>query len=418
MRAHRLLTTAASLLIVLLPMQAFAQEGPNNYDRQSNVSVRDRPRPDYDPIGVKLGGFDLQGSLEGDAESNDNVFATESNADSDTILYSSEAASLASHWSRHSLSFGAGGTQSHHNDFNRDDTNDDYLRADGRLDIYRSTDAGAGVSMNDEHEARTDPDSPNNLAEPIQYSRDEQYAYIRHAFNRFRFTGRVTHSKWDYQDAPLNGGGTLDQDFRDHDENSADARVEVALTPRVAFLVDANLNNRDYSGTGPLSLDSFGRTYSVGINFDLTNLVRGEFTIGTFDQDYKNPALGKVDGTAYAAHVDWFPTQLTTVAFDVHRGVEESAIPGASILHTEEGVRIDHELLRNVILTAGVRQAQRDYTGVARTDDTTSGDIGADYLVNRRVRLHAGYSFDHNSSNIPGEDFDVNRFSVGVSFHL
>ena len=32
---------------------------PDNFDRNRNVSVLERPRPDYDQLGIRLGGFRL-----------------------------------------------------------------------------------------------------------------------------------------------------------------------------------------------------------------------------------------------------------------------------------------------------------------------------------------------------------------------
>ena len=35
----------------------FAQGGNGSYDRGANVSVRQRPRPEYDALGIHTGGF-------------------------------------------------------------------------------------------------------------------------------------------------------------------------------------------------------------------------------------------------------------------------------------------------------------------------------------------------------------------------
>jgi hypothetical protein len=216
----------------------------------------------------------------------------------------------------------------------------------------------------------------------------------------------------------LVGGGVLDQDFRDHDENIGNARVEFALTPRVGLFGDATYNTRDYKNNSPLDLNSSGHIYAVGVSFDITQVIRGELSVGSYEQDYKDPTIGHLSGATYNGHVQWFPTQLTTVSFNLSRGVEESATPGASFLHTQASVRVDHELYRNVILTAGVAAGKLEYSGVNRTDNTVEADVGADYLLNRRVRLHAGYVFDRDRSNLPTQDFEANRFTIGVAFHL
>lgn len=419
MHTQKSLAATAAALIVLMPMQAMAQDmraqETSAYDRQANVSVRDRPRPEYDPLGLRFGGFDAHGSTDLSVESTDNVLATETASESDMLLGVGVNGRLASHWSRHSLTLQAGADRAMHQDFPKNDSTDYYLRADGRLDIYRSTEIGGGVGMAEDHEQRTEPDAPNGALKPVEYQRNDIHAYARHAFSRVRVTGRVAVTDLDYEDVAANGGGTLDQDYRDHKEKVASGRLEVALTPRIALLAEGSANTREYDDG---VLDSDGRTYAVGVNFDITDLMRGEIIVGQFDQDYDSAAIGNVEGTLYAGRLEWFPSQITTVNVNLARSVEESSLGAASYVQTQLGARVDHELRRNVILSAGVRQDDRDYEGVAREDKYLSADVGATYLLNRRLRLRGGYAFDRNESNAPGEDFEVNRLFVGLSLHL
>jgi hypothetical protein len=45
-------------------------------------------------------------------------------------------------------------------------------------------------------------------------------------------------------------------------------------------------------------------------------------------------------------------------------------------------------------------------------------DVGADYIINRRVALRARYSVDDVDSSVPVRNFDVESFSVGLSLRL
>jgi hypothetical protein len=46
-------------LIATVPAVGSAQDLASNFKRDKNTSVRQRPRPDYEAIGVKTGGFTL-----------------------------------------------------------------------------------------------------------------------------------------------------------------------------------------------------------------------------------------------------------------------------------------------------------------------------------------------------------------------
>ncbi|MDX2276038.1 MAG: outer membrane beta-barrel protein [Hyphomonadaceae bacterium] len=405
-----------SLLLAMAPMHAVAQEISRERDPNAAVSVTERARPEYDPLGMRLGGFDLNASVGVGVTSTDNVFASETDAQDDFVTYVRPDISLRSHWSRHALGFRAGGYSDSHADFSQDDVTDYYLGADGRLDILTRSEVGGGVSTNRVHEMRTDPDTPLGIAEPVEYTRDNVYVYGSHSFNRLRLTARVERNTYDYEDTPLIGGGVLDQDYRDHDETAESLRAEFALTPRWAALAEVSVNQREYDSDP--TRDSDGSFVGLGVAFDVTNLLQGNILVTQYEQDYDDPNIGTVEGTGFIGHAEWFPTQLTTVNVDAARTAEDSAFVGASYIETHVSARVDHELRRNIVLSAGARLENRDYEGFEREDDLVGVDVGATYRANRRVNFNANYGYRQNDSSFPGEDFEENRFTLGVSFHL
>jgi hypothetical protein len=415
MRANLFLSATMSALVAMLPVHAAAQELPR--DAGDQVSVQERPRPSYDPLGVRLGGFDLNASVALGVTSTDNVFATEADTESDVATFIRPQATLGSHWSRHALRFRAGAYADNHADFSQDDIVDYYTGVDGRLDIGSRSEVGGGASLNQDHQRREDPDSPAGAAEPIEYKRDTVYLYARHAFSRVRLTGRVQRDAFDYKDTPANGGGTLDQDYRDYDQTLESIRAEYAFSARISAVAEAAVNQREYDNSS--LRDSDGSYLGVGVSFDFTNLLRGQALVTQYSQDYDDPAIGTVDGTGFSGNLQWFPTQLTTVSLEAGRTVEDSAFLGDSYIRTRIGGRVDHELRRNILLNAGARLENREYQGVSeRDDDLLAVDVGATYIANRRMRFNVGYGYRQNDSNFIGEDFEENRFTAGVSFHL
>src|SRR5579872_3587188 len=56
---------------------------PQFYGRGKNVSVMERPRPDYEAIGVILGGFTVYPKIEIDGTASSNLLATDAHPKSD-----------------------------------------------------------------------------------------------------------------------------------------------------------------------------------------------------------------------------------------------------------------------------------------------------------------------------------------------
>jgi len=392
------LSWIAGLLVFLAPVHAVAQEG----------GVRERARSDYDPLGRRVGGFTLHAGVALSATYNDNVFAAETAPESDIGYSVSPYARLGSNWSRHALSIETGADFNRFQDFDSEDTESNYLGAYGRLDVGRDTSLNGNVRIANQTEPRTAPDA-GTLPEPVEYQETSASAGIEHTFNRFRLSGLVGTQQFEYD-----GAG---QSFRDHQEDYVSGRVAVAISPRLQVLGDARFDQREYDNIPALNSD--GRTLSAGVRMNLTGLLSGEVTVGQFEREY---ATETVEGVAYAANVQWFATPITTVSANARRSVDETGASGAATYVTSElGLRVDHELRRNIILSGGVGRGQREYEAPTdREDEVTYADLGVEYLLNRRVALEGRYDrIDNQSDGIDRDrDFEVNRFRITMKIRL
>jgi hypothetical protein len=400
LRASPILSLFAASLIFLAPTHALAQE------ENHSVAVRDRARPEYDPLGMRFGGFTLNASLDLTATYDDNIFAEDTDTNSDWILAASPHARLASNWSRHALAIEAGATLPSHRDFSGEDVNTGYGRLHGRFDVGVDTSITGDVGAAHEVESRLDPDRPPQGTPPVEYDTTNVGVGIQHTFNRFRVSASAMRNSYDYDGA---------QSFRDFDENTFTGRLEAEISPRIGLLLQATTDERDYNNAPGLNSD--GQTYLVGATINFTDLMKGHIAVGQFSRDYDNGT--SEDGLAVDTNLEWYLTRLTTLTFTASRNSEDTiGSTAAPYVQTAYGARIDHELLRNVILTAGVRAGTRDYDGIALKDEFTHVDVGADYLVSRRVALQARFNRDDLDSNGLNRDYEDNRFTVGVSLRL
>ncbi len=409
LRNRPLLSGFGALLIALAPTTAFAQTPTQQTATQPDqpIAVRDRSHPEYDPLGMRFGAFKLNGSLDLEAAGTDNVFAASSSTAQDDFIYAAAPTlRLSSDWSRNALVIDAGGRFTRYRDHSTEDADTGYIRGAGRLDVGTSTSISASARFAHQVTPRTDPDNPL-IGGPVEYDRTDGSIGIQQRFVRFTVTGDLSASDYSYD--------TLSA--RDNTQTVAHGRVTFDLSPRIGLLADATLDSRDYDNSPTVSSD--GQVYLAGVTMN-GDLFRGELSAGYFRREFKG--LPTFDGLAVSGNLSWFVTELTTVTFDAHRdaNAEIGLTSGFPYITTELGIQVDHELLRNVIISAEYRRGKRDYDTIDRNDDYSRISVGADYVLNRHAAIRVRFDhFDDNSSGTMAyHDYKMNTGTVGLSLRL
>ena len=420
----RILTCSAIAACIALtaPQIAQAQDLGSNFKRDKNVSVRQRPRPDYEAAGQKAGGFTLYPRVTVDLEHNDNIYAVASGKTDDNIWRVKPELAVRSDWSRHALGFFAGGNLIRYADNSSENAEEYTLSANGRIDIERGSNITGSIQTQRLVEPRTAPTSNAAAAKPVEYDLTQGSVALTKEFNRLRVTGRVDDKDYNYKDVRNIGGGLLDQDFRDRNELSYGAKAEYAASPDTAFYVTATGNKKDYDTTVVAqNRDSDGYVVGVGANFDLSEVMRGDVQVGYMKQSYDSVAFKDIDGFNASGRVEWFPTQLTTVGLYGSRSIEEAVAPGSpGYLSNNIGGSIDHEVLRNLLLSASAGYGKDNYEQIDRDDKRKTFSATATYLMNRRVGLFLTYSYlEQDSSGVAkGASFKDNKLIASVALQF
>jgi len=406
LRINPFVSLFAASLIALLPVHAAAQtQQTNEVSSDRPVSVRDRDRPEYDPLGTRLGSFNLSASLDLAITSTDNLFAAPDGAPSDVddIIYRiAPTARLESDWSRHMVAIEGGATFRSHEDFSNEDSDEHYFRGQGRFDIGDSTELRGSARVAHQVTPRTDPDSPF-IGDPVEYDRVDTGIGVSHRFARFRVSADAARSEFDYDGV---------QTFRDNEETALRGRVDAEISPRLGLMLQASTDEREYDNSP--QFDSEGQAYLVGVTID-GDLMRGEVAVGQFEREYAGVAQS-FDGVAISGRLEWYITPLTTITLDARRDADDQigATSGQPYITQEYGARVDHELRRNLILTGAVRKGDRDYETIAREDEYVEWELGADYMLNRNAV--ARFRYEHDEVDSPAyRDYEANAFTIGLT---
>ena len=394
------------------------QGGTFREDLPKGETVTTREKPELDALGVHAGSFFIFPSIRQNITYDDNIFATDGNEQSDVIYSVVPSVAVRSDWNQHSLNFSAGADLG----FYFDDTDENYqdyrAAASGMVDVTKSTRVRASGSYNHLHESRGDPDDVGSV-KPTELDRYRTGLSASHRFNRVAVTAGGTFEHINYENAQTAGGGTIDNGDRDRNVFSPALEVGYQIVPQyVAFIRGEGHVVRYRRGTdrNGFNRDSDGYDIVGGAKIDITNVIFGDFFAGYRRRNYDDPAFSSTNGFVVGGDIKWNPTRLTTVGLMVNRRIVETIRTASSgYVHTAVGARVDHELLRNLVLNAFFGYAHDAFDGITRKDDNYRAGVGANYALNRHFILNARYAFRNRSSNTAGNDFTQNTIRGGLT---
>lgn len=407
------LTAALLASTCLLGGQALAQQDQQN----PNVTVQERARPEYAPLGIRAGAFLVYPRLAVGGTYDSNVFASENNEEDDFALVVSPRVNVDSQWSRHALNFTAGAEAGYFADFSDNNYFDFDIGAQGRLDVTRENNLRGAISFARGHEDRASPDEGGSRDVTKFFVGTANLGY-RHTFNRlfFQIDGRVRRS--DFLDDP----GNINNDDRDRNRYAARLRAGYAVSPRIRLFGEGEYRIVRYDETpddSGVNRDSDGFAVRGGAEIDITGLLFGEVAVGYVRQDYDDSALDTAQGVNALAQLTWNPTPLTSVVAGVELDVKETTVVfngenASADFQKAVSLDVTHELLRNLLLNVNAAFVRDDFEGTDRSDNTVSVGGGLTYLVNRNIGVDASYTFTTRDSDAAGGDYDRHIVRVGI----
>lgn len=386
-----------------------------------NVTILERPRPDYDPLGVRAGGFLVLPSLTLTETYDDNIFADDSGEIDDFITVISPRVSAVSNFVRHRLGATVGADVGLYLDEGDENYQDVFGEIDGRLDIRRSTFLDVDAGIGQFHEERDDPEDVNGT-EPTEYLRYGGQLALNHTINRLfgRLTGRV--NVFDFDDVPAAGGGTINNDDRDRTDYDALLRLGYIVSPRFNVFTEGRYTiedrDQDVDDQG-FDRDSDGWEARAGAAIDLTAVLFGEAFVGYRKETFDEPSFDDVDGFSFGVDLTWNPTTLTTLVLSGSSDIESTTQNGASgNFESAIGLAVDHELLRNLLVGGRFGYERDDFEGIDRVDNTFDVGASVTYLINRYLSVEGAYLFSDRSSDQGSAEYTRNRITLGLTAQL
>ena len=404
-----LLALVAGATATILATEALAQE-PN-----PNVPVTARPRPDFDPLGIRAGGFLIFPSVAVDSQYNSNILAEDDNEEDDFIFTFSPRIDVVSNFPRHSLNWSLETDVGRYVDHTDENFWDYGTELGGRLDITRRNRLTGTAFARRGHESRDDPDDPGAdvTEEPVEYYNYGGSLGFQQDFNRFNVGVLGTFDRRDYNEEDPD----VNEDERDRNLYGGRLRTGYFISPRINAFLQGGYRREQRDASNKSQRDNNVYEARVGTAVDFTGLLFGEASVGWALQDFDDSDFDNENGLTYGVNLTWNATRLTSFRLDGAGGFEPSDV-GSSELESRIALRVDHELLRNVLIGGQVAYTRNDFQDTDETDNRV--DVGPDvtYLLNRYLSVGAGYTFTKRDSDDNDREFTRNLVTVRLNAQL
>jgi hypothetical protein len=363
----------------------------------------------YQPEGIEAGLFLIFPLVDFSESFNSNIFATETDAKSDFVTRIAPELKARSRFTNHALNTTARVEQYYYSKYSSDNRTDASLLVDGRYDFSKIWEGSGSLYIDQYHEDRGSPDATAGLGPTNTHSATLQGS-SKVKLGRYTVSGELTGAKRVYSDAETDSGTEINNGDRDRVETKALGRGSYEVFPGYAAIVEASVNNRNYDDSqddAGFERSSHGYRIDTGVGVDISQLIRGDFLLGYFSQDYDDTRFTDPAGLSVKAQFNWTPSRSTVVVPSLERSVLETTTRNASgMVRTSAAAIVRHELRRNVVLTANAGVSYDDFQGTDQEYWSYEGRLRGVWSLSPMYYVGGEVGYRLRESNIAGQGYD------------
>lgn len=370
------------------------------------------------PNGFDIGSFKLLPRLTLSATQQGNIFATEAGEVSGQVNTVIPEVELISQWPRHSLEFAANLTAVNYPDNSTENFTSNVIGTYGRYDFGEKHNLFVNLTHARASQPRSQEGADNLFNEPIRFSNQNAEIGVTLYVDRFKLTASGANIAYDYDDAYLDNGTKVSQEFRNRDENYANLRAEYVINAEGVVYVAYSQNEKDYEADVP-KRSSQGHETAIGFSYALSDRLDIGFQIGQGQQTYDNRLAGDTDYTSYLGELSWVATKKTRLHLVSKRSLQETSVKTSTgYLSTASGLSIERWLLPNLVLTSSFNRAENDYQIIDRIDSFDHRGLGLNWYLTRNIILGLDYDSTSLTSKGAQATLPFDDETIGVSLGL
>lgn len=237
-------------------------------------------------------------------------------------------------------------------------------------------------------------------------------------FNRLTLDLRGSLDRYIFGDATQSDGSELLLSLDNYSDYGLTGRASYELSPGFIPFAEVRGDERRYDNAS--DIDGFDRNSNGveargGAKLDFTSLLTGEVSAGYAGRNYSDPRLSPIAAPTFDANLIYSPTPLTKLTLTAATDLSETTLAGASgAINRRVTGRVDHELLRNLTLSATASYQINQYQGNPLVEQLYAVGLEADYSLTRSIVIRGAFTHERLGSNQSGDDYTANVFLVGL----
>jgi len=409
------------------PIDVYVNSLVQGLGDQPGVTVGSRLHPDYDPTGIHAGLLTVLSSLDETIGYDDNVTGTpvghgspriETNAKLNATVATNDS-SLSTILSLDDIEFTKLSDQSYTN----------WNAGLFATHHFGHDELTFSATHNNQNQTPRDLDLPQ-LDHPIAYRFDDLKTDYTITEGHLQVQPVMDLQFYNFDNGRVLGVPYA-QSYRDRTVYfpSISATYEFADRRRIV-LVFRDANALYYNGLAGQPKQNFNDfSLLAGLSYDLDGVIGFRLLGGYEERDFLSHSYKTIKAPIVEGSVTWTPSGLTTVTGTVSRTIEDSAADDTvATTASQLSLKLDHELFRNVIVTAKFGFNSSQYAQNGGTTDLFRTGAGVTWLLNRSLRLEMDYMFStrlksggfegSEASSTVDQDYADNVFRLGLRLAL
>jgi hypothetical protein len=367
------------------------------YDQARGAEIPERPRTEYDPLGIHLGNFTIQPRLNETLSYDSNVLGTQPSTGS-AVIRTAIQTDVNSTGQGSVIGGSFGVSDNRYLDLPSQDFTDYNISLGGSHEFGQDklTLAGSEAYL---HQLATDIDS-SAVNQPVGYYATDLRAAYDTSYLRWHFEPNLEYLGYRF-DSTSSANGAFDQKVLDRNTYSG------SLTVRFGDFIERSLQatfravETQYTDipAGEPSQNSLGYEALFGFNYTVSGNLKALLLVGYELRTFTSDTIPSRASPVAEGSVVWTPTGLTTLIARVSRSVESSVGDTTTgVTLTQGSFEIQHELRRNILLQghASIERADYNIGNPRQTLYNVGGSVS--YLLNRNLRLTTDYEFNSLST--------------------
>lgn len=213
----------------------------------------------------------------------------------------------------------------------------------------------------------------------------------------------------------------------DSDYDSLYARIVARYETKADWTPFASLQigkndflRRTHDGAGFNGLKRDNRVIRalMGAEFNDHEMWKGSAAIGHDWRKYDDGSIDDIAALSAEGNIEWAPTRKLNLVLNFLRQSEEDSIVDRGMVQTDVKLGVRYELQQNIYLHGNTEWKNTEYESIDRTDDLYGAGFGVSYVLNRRLEAGASYLHHFRESSQAGSDFDSNVFMLRLTGKL